>query len=96
MKCPRCQADGLSFWRIWLFNLRQRVRCSECSTEFGVQTPGVVAVGTIVMLPASAAAYFSRGGKGLGFALMLFALVANFVLTHHYVELIDLDDSDLE
>lgn len=94
MKCPMCQADGLSFWRIWLFNLRQRISCSACTVEFKVQTPGVVAGGTIVMLLAAAAAYFSKGGRGLGFALMLFALVANFVLTHHFVQLDDLDDSE--
>ena len=46
------------------------------------------------MLLAAAAAYFSKGGRGLGFALMLFALVANFVLTHHFVQLDDLDDSE--
>jgi len=96
MKCPVCQADGLSFWRLWLFNLRQRIECSACSVEFRVHTPGVVAGGTIVLLLASAAAYFSRGGKGLGLVLMLFALVANFVLTHHFVELLEADDSDHE
>ena len=59
-----------------------------------MRTPGVVAGGTIILLLASAAAYFSKGGKGLGFALLLFALVANFVLTHHFVQLEDLDDPD--
>ena len=94
MKCPICRAEGLSFWRIWLFNLRQRVSCSACLVEFKVSTPGLVAGGTLFVLLASAAAYFSRGGRGLGFALMLFALVANFVLTHHFVQLDDLDDSE--
>jgi len=96
MICPSCQKDGLSFWRIWLFNLRQRVSCSSCALEYAVRTPGVVAAGTIVVLLASAAAYFSSGGRGLGFALMLFALVGNFVLTHHFVELQDPGDSDAE
>lgn len=94
MRCPRCQADGLSFWRIWLFNLRQRVSCSACAVELRVRTSGAVAGGTIAMLLAAAAAYFSKGGRGLGFALMLFSLVANFVLTHHFVELEDLDETD--
>ena len=99
MRCPACQEDGLSFWRIWLFNLRQRVLCSACLRLFKVETPGVVAGGTIFMLIASTAAYFlpiPGSGRGLGFVLMLFTLVTNFVLTHHFVELHELEDSDLE
>jgi hypothetical protein len=92
MRCPNCHEDGLSFWRIWLFNLRQRIDCTACEVQWAVLLPGKVAAGTIVMLLASAAAYFSQGGRGLGFVLMLFALVANFLLTHHFVELVVRDE----
>lgn len=92
--CPRCHSDGLSFWRIWLFNFSQRICCGACSSELYIQTPARVAGGTFVLLIASAAAYFTRAGQGLGFALMLFALVTNFLLTHHYVQLLDEDPDD--
>lgn len=93
MKCPNCQEDSLSFWKIWLFNLRQRIDCTACETQWLVVLPGKVAAGTIVMLIASAAAYLSQGGRGLGFVLILFALVANFLLTHHFVELVGSDQN---
>ena len=88
MRCPNCQVDTLSFWKIWLFNLRQRIDCTACETRWLVVLPGKVAAGTIAMLLAAAAAYVSQGGRGLGFVLMLFALVGNFILTHHFVELV--------
>lgn len=56
--------------------------------------PSRVAAGTFALLIASAAAYFIEGGRGLGLALLLFAVVANFLLTHHSVQLLEEEPDD--
>lgn len=87
MICPRCQADSVSFWRVWLLNFRQQVSCVDCSGELQIVLPGRIAIGTVVLLIAAGAAYTSPGSRGLGLALLLLTIVANFVLTHHFVRL---------
>lgn len=87
MNCPNCSTDNVSFWRIWLLNFRQRIQCDNCDVELHIEMPGRIALGTCVLLVGSAAAYVSPAGSGLGLVLMLFAIVVNFLLTHHYVVL---------
>jgi|GEM_PF-3104593 len=87
MICPDCDDDGVSFWRVWLLNFRQRVICTSCSEVVLIKTPGRIALGTFAMLLASTAAFIVPGGSGLGLALLLLTLVTNFLLTHAYAEL---------
>lgn len=91
MRCPECTEDGISFWRVWLFNLRQKIGCTECDTLFVIYAPDKIAVGTFVLLLLSGGAFFLPGGSALGLILLLLGIVANFVLTHHFVELQDTD-----
>ena len=95
MLCPECAEDGISFWRVWLLNLRQKITCNECETLFLIHAPDKIAIGTVGLLLLSGSAFFLPGGNGLGLILLLLGIVANFVLTHHLVELIDPDkDAD--
>jgi len=94
VNCPSCNTDSVSFWRVWLLNLRQRVSCNNCQTDLRIEAPGKIALGTFVLLLGSGAAYVSPGSQGLGLALMLYTLIANFVLTHHYVELYAPEDRE--
>jgi len=87
MLCPACRAEGISFWRLWLFNLRQKIHCDACHTLFLIRSPDSVAVGTVSFVLLSGVAFFIPGGRGLGVALLLFGIVANFVLMHHFVQL---------
>ena len=89
MRCPQCQEEGISFWRLWLLNLRQQIRCESCATLFRIESPDKIALGTFAVLLLSGMAFFMPGGRGLGLALLLIGIVANFVLTHNFVELID-------
>lgn len=77
----------MSFWRLWLLNFRQKIRCDACDTVFLIRTPDKVAAGTFAILLLSGGAFFLPAGKGLGLALLLIGVVTNFVLTHHFVEL---------
>ena len=94
MYCPNCESDGVSFWRVWLLNFRQRVNCSHCDTQLHIVMPGQIAAGTFVLLIASAGAYFMNGGRGLSLVLLLFAIVANFLLTHNSAQLLEEEPDD--
>ena len=84
----------MSFWRVWLLNIRQRVRCSNCERVVEIKAPGRIAIGTFAMLLAAMAVFITPGGDGFGLGLLLLGLVANFVLTHAFIELEEAPPSD--
>ncbi len=92
MRCPDCDKDGISFWRVWLVNLRQKIRCSECETLFLIHAPDKIAFGTFALLLMSGTAFFLPSGRALGLIFLLLGIVTNFVLTHNFVQLQGADD----